>query len=155
LWLDRFDAYLRWQAARPAIHVIHIVRKDPVEWLKSKYLADKSRSFKGREYPEDIMVEVPIREALRRLATKRWIDSCLSQLSRSNPYICVSYEDFLESDRTIVFKLMKFLDCDVGKLREFDYRKQTKQSKRSACDYITNYQQLVAALEDIDWSRPD
>ena len=148
LWFDRFEAHLRWVAARPEIHVIHIMRRDPVEWLKSKYLADKSRAFAAKDYPEGITIEVPIREALRRLATKRWIDNRLTKLNQSNPYLCVSYEEFLESDRAVVLKLMDFLHCDPGKLREFDYRKLRRQSKRSARDYITNYHQVIAALED-------
>lgn len=147
LWLDRFDAYLRWLAAKPSIHVIHIFRQDPIDWLKSKYLADKSRAYAaGREYPEGMTIEIPLREASRRLETKRWIDDRIAQLNRSNPYLRVAYEEFLQSDRKVVLKLMEFLQCDPEKLREFDYRKQRKQSKRSARDYITNYDQLTAML---------
>lgn len=146
LWFDRFEAYLRWLAARPAMHVIHITREDPIDWLKSKYLADRSRAFAGKEYPAELTVEVPVREALRRLAAKRWIDDRLAWLGRSNPYLRIRYEDFLESDRAVVLRLMAFLDCDPAKLGEFDYRKLRKQSKRSASDYISNFEQLKAAL---------
>lgn len=146
LWLDRFGAFSRWIAARPSLHVIQIVRNDPMEWLKSKYLADTTRSYVGKAYPEGMTVEIPVKEALRRLAAKRWIDGTLSRLSESNPYICVSYEEFLKSNRDVVFKLMEFLQCDTGKLNEFDYRKQQRQSRRTAADYISNYHQLIAAL---------
>jgi hypothetical protein len=148
LWFDRVDAHLRWLAERPNIHVIHIVRKDPIEWLKSKYLADKTRAFAARGYPEGITVKIPIREAVRRLATKRWIDERLSRINESNPYLCVSYEEFLASDRMVVLKLLDFLKCDPAKLREFDYRKLRKQSKRSTRDYITNYDEVVVALRN-------
>jgi hypothetical protein len=146
LWLDRFENYLRWLAARPAVHVIHITRQDPVEWLKSKYLADKSGSTAGKVYPENMTIEVPIREALRRLRTKQWIDDRLAKLSRSNPYLHVSYEEFLRSDRSVVERMMKFLGCDAAKLREFDYRKHRRQSRRATRDYIANYDELTAAL---------
>ncbi len=147
LWLDRFGGYLHWIARRPSLHVIHIVRNDSVDWLKSKYLADTSRAYAGKAYPEDLTISIPVREALRRLATKRWIDGQLSLLRRSNPYLCISYEDFLESDRAVVERLMAFLDCDPARLRDFDYRKQRKQSRRQASDYITNYDALVSRLE--------
>jgi hypothetical protein len=148
LWFDRFGSYLRWIARRPSLHVIHIVRNDPVDWLKSKYLADTSRAYAGKEYPEGMTIEIPVRGALRRLATKRWIDDRLSQLNRSNPYLCISYEDFLESDRAVVERLMGFLDCDPAHLRDFDYRKHRKQSKRDASEYISNHAVLKAALEE-------
>ena len=147
LWLDRFGSYLRWIARRPTLHVIHIVRNDPVDWLKSKYLADTSRAYAAKEYPEDLTIEIPVGGALRRLATKRWIDDQLALLSRSNPYLCVSYVDFLESDRAVVERLMAFLDCDPARLRDFDYRKHRKQSKRDASEYITNYEELSTRLQ--------
>jgi hypothetical protein len=147
LWFDRFEAYLRWFAARPALHVIHIVRTDSIEWLKSKYVSDKARAFAGKGYPEGLRIRIPIREALRRLETKRWIDGRLSRLSESNPYLCVSYEEFLESDRKVVLKLMNFLQCDPSELGEFDYRKHVKQSRRQASDYVANYDEVVAALK--------
>lgn len=146
LWLDRLEAFRRWIAAHPDLHVIHVMRNDPVEWLKSKYLADTSRAFAGQDYPEGLTVNIPPGEAIRRLECKAWVDGRLSLLARSNPYVGVTYEEFLESDRAIVDRLMKFLGCDPAKLGEFEYRKQQKQSKRTARDYVTNFDQLVAAL---------
>jgi hypothetical protein len=135
---------------RPKLHIIHIVRQDPVEWLKSKYLADTSRAYAGKAYPEQMKLEIPVFRALRRLQTKQWIDSQLEALGRSNPYLRVDYEEFLESNRAVVESLMGFLNCDPGRLGEFDYRKQQKQSRRAAREYITNYDQLVAALKSDD-----
>ena len=90
---------------------------------------------------------MPVGEALRRLHAKSWIDQKLFGLNESNPYLRVCYEDLLESNRNIVFKLMEFLRCDENKLREFDYRRQIKQAKRTASDYISNYPELVAAIQ--------
>jgi hypothetical protein len=147
LWFDRFEAFTRWIAARPELHVIHIVRSDPIEWLKSKYLADTTHFYTGKEYPRDLKIEVPVKEALRRLQTKRWIDEKLAGLEVSNPYRCVRYEEFAESNREIINMLMAFLDCDTKRLREFDYRKQVKQARRSASEYIANYRQLAHAIQ--------
>jgi hypothetical protein len=148
LWLDRFGSYLRWIARRPSLHVIHIVRNDPVDWLKSKYLADTSRAYGGREYPEGLTIDIPVHGAIRRLTTKRWIDDRLSLLRRSNPYLCISYEEFLDSDRSVVERLMAFLDCDPARLRDFDYRKHQKQSRQDASEYISNHALLRAALKE-------
>ena len=38
--------------------------------------------------------------------------------------------------------------CDAARLGAFDYRKQQKQAKRSAREYISNYDALVAALAE-------
>lgn len=147
LWLDRLGGFRRWLAARPGIQVIHIVRRDPMDWLKSKYLADRSRAYAaGRSYPEGMTLEIPVSEAMKRLDTKDWIDARLSELAATNPYLCIAYEEFLESDRAVVMRLMKFLDCDPGRLGAFDYRKQQKQAKLPPRDYISNYDELVAAL---------
>lgn len=146
LWLDRLEAFRRWMALRPSMRIIHVVRNDRIEWLKSKYLADKSRAFAGTDYPDGLTVHVPVGEALRRLEAKAWIDGRLSGLADSNPYVRVSYEEFLESDHAIVNRLMEFLDCDPERLGEFEYRKQRKQSKRPASHYITNFDQLAAAV---------
>lgn len=148
LWFDHFGGFLRWIAARPSIHVIHVLRRDPVDWLKSKYLADKARAYAaGRTYPDGMTIDIPIAEAKKRLMAKDWIDERLAALCASNPYLCISYEEFLESDRAVVLKLMGFLDCDPENLGAFDYRKQLKQANRSAREYISNYDALVAALE--------
>jgi len=147
LWLDRFGGFRRWLGARPRIRIIHVVRRDPIDWLKSKYLADSSGAFAGgRSYPEGLTVAIPVHEAMKRLDTKDWIDARLAELSSSNPYLCLSYEEFLASDRDVVIKLMKFLDCDPAKLQAFDYRKLQKQARRPAREYISNYDALVAAV---------
>jgi hypothetical protein len=53
-----------------------------------------------------------VAKALRRLASKRWIDERLSALSATNPYLAVNYEDFLASNRETVMALVTFLGCD-------------------------------------------
>jgi hypothetical protein len=146
LWLDRFDGYRKWIANHPLLRVIHIVREDPIDWLKSKYLADTSRAYAGKAYPENLTIEIPIGEALRRLEAKRWIDDRLAVLAATNPYLCISYEEFLVSDRSVVERLMAFLSCDPAQLRDFDYRKQRKQSHRAASEYISNHDALKAEL---------
>jgi hypothetical protein len=146
LWFDRFESFLGWFAARRDIRIIHIVRRDPVEWLKSKYVSDKLKAFAGKVYPDDVTVRVPIAEALKRLACKDWIDRRLASLADTNSYLRVAYEDFLKSDHAIVEQMMVFLDRDPAKLGSFDYRGHRKQSGRSARDYISNFDQLVETL---------
>ncbi len=146
LWLDRFEPFVAWFAARPRIHVIHIVREDPIEWLKSKYVSDRAKAHSVKAYPEQITVEIPIRQALKRLVAKRWVDSRLAGLAGSNPYLKISYEEFLRSDRATVAAMLEFLRCDPSGLGQFDYRKQIRQSNRSARKYVSNYDQLVEVL---------
>jgi hypothetical protein len=146
LWLDRLEGFRKFLVSRSEIRVIHIIRNDQIDWLKSKYLADRSKVYAaGRTYPEE-PISIPIREAKKRLEAKSWIDARLATLRATNPYLPVIYEEFLESDVTVVRNLMSFLDCDPAQLGEFDYRKQQKQSKRSAREYISNYDRLVEAI---------
>jgi len=147
LWMDRLEAYLRWLARRPSVRVIHIVRRDPVEWLKSKYLSDATHRWTGGSYPEGTRIEVPVENALRRLASKRWIDDRLATLRETNPYLLVGYEDFLAANRATVASLIDFLGCDPAGLAAFDYKRLTKQSSRPARDYISNFDELTAALD--------
>jgi hypothetical protein len=146
LWADRLEGYIRWVAQRPALRVIHIVRSDSMEWLKSKYLSDATQSWTGRQYPESLRIEVPVARALRRLACKGWIDSRIATLGHTNPYLRIAYEDFLASNRESVAALVSFLGCDAAHLDTFDYKRLTKQSRRSARDYIANFDELTTAL---------
>lgn len=146
LWLDRLSAFLRWFSARPDFRIIHIVRRDPVEWLKSKYISDTVKAFAGKIYPDDIRVRIPVAGAMRRIVAKDWIDRRLEGLARTNPYVKVAYEDFLRSDADVVAQLMEFLARDPALLTQFDYRQHRKQSVKSARDYIVNFDEVVAAL---------
>lgn len=146
LWKDRFDEHLEWIRDNPDIHIIHIVRRDNVNWLKSKYLARKSKSFVGKPYPAGLKVKVPIREAVARLKSKDYVDGKLLELENTNPYHSVVYEDFLENNSAVVSAILDFLQCSAMDLSS----KETvikKQSKGGADDYIANYDSLMEALK--------
>jgi hypothetical protein len=149
LWFDRLEAYTRWLSRRPHVRVIHIVRRSPIEWLKSKYLSDETRMWTGGKYPDDLRIEVPIASALRRLASKRWIDQRLAALRRTNPYLRVDYEDFLASNRETVASLIGFFGCDASALTAFEFKRLTRQSNRTARDYISNFDELSDALRRV------
>ena len=146
LWIDRLQGHLRWLRRRPDIHVIQLVRRDPVEWLKSKYLSRESGMYVNKQYPAEMKVRIPVGPALRAIAAKRWVDERLAGLAASNPYHRVEYEDFLADNRRAVEACLAFLGCDPDRLPvEGPYRK--RQSKSDASQYIENYDELVAALQ--------
>ena len=146
LWVDRFHGHLQWLRGRPDIHIIQLVRRDPVEWLKSKYLSRATGMTTNREYPEGFKVRIPIAPALRALASKRLVDDGLAALANTNPYHRVFYEDFREDNRTELESCLDFLGCDAAKLPvDGAYRK--RQSKGDAANYIENYDELADALE--------
>src|SRR5690606_10642568 len=126
LWIDRLDAHVRWLEHHPEIHVIHIVRHDAVEWLKSKYLAARTGTFAGKAYPEGIKVAIPIGPAKRRLQAKSWVDARLSSLEQTNPYIRIAYEDFLAARDDTMCSLLHFLDCDTA---DYDETGDTRISR--------------------------
>ncbi len=148
LWLDRVDGFLGWLSRNPNVHVIHIQRTDAVDWLKSRYLSRKTGMFSFRSYPEGTKVQIPLRGAIKQLRSKDWVDMRLAGAARSNPYLSVSYEDFMESRDAVIGELMQFLGCDVSDIGEIDYGGLVKQSKGPARNYIANYEDLVAKLHE-------
>ena len=147
LWLDRLEAYFQWLSQRPDIHVIHIVRKDAMEWLKSKYLSSATGLFTGKQYPDGIKVNISLTGAVKRLQAKNWIDTRLAALSHTNPYLRIYYEDFSLSNYTATLELVEFLQCDSTQLAKDNDQVLKKQSKRSAENYISNYDQLLLELQ--------
>lgn len=150
LWLDRLEEYLRWLSQRPDIHVIHIIRRDAMEWLKSKYLSSETGLFSGKQYPDGIKVKIPLNGAVKRLYTKNWIDTRLATLANTNPYLRVYYEDFLMCNYTAILPLIQFLQCDPMKLVKADDGILKRQSKSSVENYVLNYNQLFTELKHRD-----
>jgi len=153
LWLDRLETHLNWLASRPDIHIIHIVRNDNLEWLKSKFLSHASQVYWGKGYPEGLKVTIPVREAIGRLRSKDWVDARLSSLAKSNPYLRINYEDFLEDNRKVTASALHFLHCSADSLpiRETQLK---PQSKGSAVDYIMNHEELIGTLRELQLIAP-
>jgi len=145
LWWDRLEDHITWFQNQNDIHIIHIVRHNEIDWLKSKFIARKAKSFRGKSYPEGIKVKIPINEAILRLRAKDWIDTRLSTLIDSNPYLQLSYEDLFEDIDSVAAKAVEFLDCDSSLLKSVE-RHTKKQSKGSPTDYILNYDALAAKI---------
>lgn len=144
LWVDRFEAHLNWLRTRPDIHIIHIVRGDNIEWIKSKALARENRAFVGRPYADD-PVSIHIPGAIRRLMSKNWVDDRLHTLAQSNPYLRVRYEAFVADEAAILSQVYAHLRCDP-QLQPVREKKLLKQSTLNTRDYLENYDELVDAL---------
>jgi len=149
LWLDRLEDHLRWLLKQPDIHIIHIVRCSAIEWLKSKYLSQATRTYTNRRYPDGSKIEIPFRGAVKRLHAKNWIDNRLAILANSNPYLRIYYEDFLQSKQVVLASVLQFLECDVDRLGKIEHSIQ-RQSTRPAADYLLNYDHLIGELERCD-----
>jgi len=145
LWADRLEDHLAWLARRPDIHVIHVVRRDGVEWLKSKFVAEATKAYWGKRYPQ-VRVQIPPREAVARLRAKDWVDSRLATLASSNPYLRINYEDLLADQETVIAEALRFLKCDPS-APPVRARRLHRQSTGTAADYVTNLKELIATLE--------
>jgi hypothetical protein len=126
--------------------VIHIRRDDDIDWLKSKYLASSTGRYVAKPYPDGVKVRIPIRRALRRLRAKDWIDSRIATLADTNPYLRISYEEFVDERWASIELLMDFLDSDIDLISSIDYKKLKKQSRGSPRDYIENFSELTEAV---------
>ena len=149
LWLDRLEDHLRWLAHRPDIHIIHIVRRQGLDWLKSVCMSRKTNLYVGKAYPKGIKVRIPLWEAVARLRAKDWVDYRLSTLANSNPYQQLNYEDFLADQNGVTTLALEFLQCDPTIMRAGD-RRLHKQSKGGIADYVINYDELLTKLERLD-----
>lgn len=126
--------------------MIHIRRNDEIDWLKSKYLASSTGRYVAKPYPDGVKVRIPVRRALRRLCAKDWIDSRIAMLADTNPYLKISYEEFVSERRATIERLMDFLDSDIDLISSIDYKKLKKQSRGSPRDYILNFAEITEAL---------
>ena len=149
LLLDRFAQHIDWFRSERDLHIIHIVRRDDLDWLKSKYISRSLNSYIGKTYPEHLKVKVPVRNAIRRVRAKHWIDKELGKLSSSNPYIKIEYEDLAVEFDSQIKAVASFLGYDDW---VFDSKKTAtrKQSTLHARDYISNYDELLFALKSLD-----
>jgi hypothetical protein len=148
LLADRFHAYLRWLSQQADLHIVHIVRRDNIEWLKSKFVSSASNSYVGKEYPEDLKISIPISASVKRLLSKDWVDNRLRQLSQTNPYLLVRYEDFLENRQRVLAEALQFLSLDA----QYTAKREPRISKQSAGDasrYISNYSVLRETLANL------
>jgi len=148
-WLDQLNDHIKWFRSCPDLHIIHIVRHNNIEWLKSKYVARKAGSFVGKAYPKDIKVKIPISAAVRRLQAKKWIDDQLALLERSNPYLQLSYESLSEGMDGMLASMLEFLKC-APEVSIKSGGMIKKQSNKRPQEYIENYEELVTQLELLD-----
>jgi len=154
LWLDCLEDYRRWLAKRRDIHVIHIVRCDAGEWLKSKYLADATGLYGNQKYPEGIKLTIPVWRAINRIRSKNWVDGRLALLDRSNPYLRLYYEDLLACEDDALIAALRFLQCDPQRLMKAKQHREI-QSRAPALDYLSNYDQLITELGRRNLLRPE
>lgn len=154
IWLDRLEGHIKWLRRRPDTFVIHIIRCDNLAWLRSKSVSRASKLYIGKPYPKGIRVTIPVREAKARVQSKDWVDSRLSSLAGTNPYLNVYYEDFLAKPNEVVVSMLRFLHCDPGEVPSHEQRLKRQSSERID-DQILNYRELVEVLEKnkMRWSR--
>jgi hypothetical protein len=145
--MDRFHECLHWWRREPAIHVVHMVRTDSLGWLRSKFVASELGSFgAGHAYPENVRIEIPVRTALKLLRMKMWLDERLSELSHSNPYRAIRYEDLLTDMAGVAGKAQAFLGLEPQVMPAPQVR--ARQSAGITVDqHIENYEELRRALE--------
>ncbi len=145
LAIDRFGAHLKWFEEDEGLKIIHIVRDDNIAWISSKVVARKTGRYFGQEYPGDIKIRVNVREALKRIQAKLWIDTQIERLRNTGRYIQVCYEEFSKDQRKVVEDVIAFLGCDAGMLPPLKL-KAKKQLKKPLPEVIENYDDLVEAI---------
>ena len=146
LWLDRLEGHIRWLSRRrPDVHVIHLLRRDNLRWLRSLYLAKASGVYFGSAYPETLRISINTGAACRRILTKRWITARLRTLAATNPYTEVVYEDFLRDNAGVARGLVAFLGCDTEAAPVRPPELGVQSARTSA--QVINIDELAAELE--------
>ena len=146
LWMDRFEEHLKWIAMRDDIHIIHVVRNNNLAWLRSKFMSRKTNLYVGKRYPEGVKIYVPVKDAVARVRSKKWVDDRLASLAATNPYLCINYEQFVMNEPDVVAQAFHLLGCEWnGSVR--GEHKVTPQSVCSVNEQVANYDDLVLALQ--------
>ncbi|MEZ5595558.1 MAG: hypothetical protein R3E84_04070 [Pseudomonadales bacterium] len=84
VWLDGLGGLTSWLARNPDIRIVHVVRRDNVAWIRSKYLSRETGTFSEGQYPEHLRITVDMGEARRRIQAKHWLDDKLSRPALTN-----------------------------------------------------------------------
>lgn len=152
IWLDGLVQAKRWLSKQPDIRVLHIVRRDNLAWIRSKYAARKTGAFVSSEYPSDLKIRVNLSEVKRRILAKHWLDRELSMLSHTNPYHCVHYEDYIQNQEAQLSRIWDFF----GEERvSIDSRKKLlkRQSSSSPAEQLANAAELISELNRLSLSE--
>lgn len=149
LYLDRLCSYKKWLSKNNDIHVVQIIRKNQIEWLKSMYIAKKLNSYIGTTYPKNTKIRIPIKKAIKRLKAKSYVDHELSELRHTNPYLLIEYEKFSLNPIESIKKAYCFFKVDGAETVLNQPRKIKKQSTQTAQNYIINYEELKNEVDRI------
>jgi LPS sulfotransferase NodH len=149
LWFDQLSNHLNWLKSRQDTHVIHIVRNDNMDWIKSVFLAKTTKMFSEKKYPDGLKIHINVKKAISRIKSKNWVYNQIASLKFTNPYCQVEYEEFNNDKRKTATRIMHFLNCDPS-LMDYSKFNAVKQSKHHAKKYILNYSQLHSALKRND-----
>jgi len=96
-----------------------------------------------------------VRESLRRLISKDYVDTRLAALDCTNPYIRVELEEFSSSPVSVVRRIVESLGCDPDDLPTNPVRTKKQASSRLE-DCIANFAEVSEALEKagLRWGAP-
>ena len=154
LWIDRLEAHLRWLARRPQIHIVHVIRRNNLAWLRSKVLSDASGQYIRSAYPAHLQVTVPIRAAIRSVQAKAWVDRRLGSLRSSNPYMQIAYEDFSADNLICTQQAVGFLGCDPRELPPLQLSIKSQSTPHGA-PQIRNLHALQEHLHRLGYLEAD
>ena len=99
----------------------------------------------GNQYSEELRLEIPVYRALKRVRMKHWLDQAISELSATNPYFIVRYEDLLSDRNSVIRNAQEFLGFDAELMPSTMIPQ--RQSKGIPIEqHISNYEALHEAL---------
>lgn len=148
LFIDRLELFIDWARREDNLKVLHIVRNNNMAWLQSKEMSLSSGLYIDKAYPKDLKVEINVKEALKRLQTKNWVDSRLASLEGTGRYMRVRFEEFAQDNDQVTRKALGFLGCQLEGLPSFDASIRRQSRSKGSGDTITNSEALRAVLAE-------
>jgi hypothetical protein len=143
---ERFYPFLDCLSSHRDIKIIHITREKSLDWLASLFMAKSSKLYINKEYPEELQITIPLREAVKRLKTKRMVEDKARCLKKSNPFLEISYEDIIANMDQSFTSLFNFLEVDIPDSIPTPPLK--KQQKRPLSEVISNYKTLSQKITE-------
>ena len=145
---EAFRRHIRWFRESADIRILHIRRDNNLSWLRSKYVADLSKLYHaGEQYPKDMTLSIPPREALSRVRLKAWIDDQFAELGCSNRYLPIKFEDMISDPEKTYDEISRFLGVDPQPF-ESSVLGAPQSRGISVADQITNAAELQELLSE-------
>lgn len=136
------------------IRIIHIKRNNLLRTYVSKLIAEKTGAWRSPSEKRDGHIEkqvtVDTEHCINSLKkTIQWEDQYGKKMFPNHPYMEITYEELISNLQGTMNNIMAFLNVKQKKVKSI----LKKQNPEPLKDLVTNYHELVTALEKTEFNH--